>query len=528
MKQLKTIIGVILILAVLFTGCQTETPPEPSETGTEESNGGLNGETTGETGKEDTSAETDASGPPEGDKTAESFWRVTEPLISEFFQKLAPTVTEMYALYNKEALQVVDVEETGTGIAQLSDIVFYEEVSGETLNEVLVNMVAALYAPYLTEQEGRDFTVTEISWQFQNQDILTADEVSEYLISAAWEVWNSGKTYNSYQDCLYTAIWERYSTGGIIPIGEDVWLIPAIEGYYRYEGVDVYSFEDYMAMGGDAAVNGLLPFAKEGETKDFVYLLVKRKGVYRLQRMVDMGISVPAYYGEGEDVPEEFRQLVNVEINQYLERLDGAKADWFAEYNGEKIQMIPAADRGYPYYSDDVAFYRADEGETLGAILAQLSDAMTEKFFAKDKESDFVVTEYYLDFEGQVIQSCEEVREKVIQQIWSRWKIDYPADEPEEFIPYHLYNSDAGLYLIGEDMWLLPRLNGYYGYEGEIWGDTLEEYLERYPEHAKNGMAQTIWFDRGYTYILVKEDDIYRLQRARAEEMLQYLMTMGG
>lgn len=509
MRKFRYVVCIILILSILFTACQTETPPETSE----ESTGERFEETAGETLEAEIPTETEHFGPPEGDEKAKEFWTIAEDMISYYLKALMPNGKDWYAEHNGEMLQRVDVEETGIGVAQTSDIVFYRAVVGETLEDVVFHMLAALYEPYLTHEQGRDFTITEIRLDLQKQEILTSEAATDQLISAAWEAWNSGANYSDYADCLYDTIYREYSASGIIPLGENMWILPVIEGYYRYEGVDVYRFDELEEHGGTAAENGLYPFTRQGEAKDFVYLLIKESNIYRLQRLVDMEISIPPYFGAGEEIPDGFRAMANEQIDSYVAKVEATRAQFFSDYNGDKVQTIPAAEFGSPGMSDDIVFYRADEGETLEEIIVKLSDARMEKFLVKNGSSGFVVTDYFLDIEEQVIKTPEELREILMEELWGNWKGGYPGYAPEELLALGRNFWFNGFYLIGEEMWLLPTLNGYYKYEGRTLEGTFEEYLAMYPEKEKNGMMPFA-LGMGSSYILIKEGDVYRLQNA--------------
>lgn len=149
-----------------------------------------------------------------------------------------------------------------------------------------------------------------------------------------------------------------------------------------------------------------------------------------------------------------------------------AEIDFFADYNGEKIQRIVSeeGDVYTPSMCDDIIFYCADEEETLEEILVVMKTAIMEPLTTPSEDRPFTVTAY--DVSSQ---------EKIVE--------------------------------LEENMWCLPVLEGKYKFDGMDFV-TMEDRLE-FEEPDENGLLDFLRQGSGslFQFILLKEGDVYRLQR---------------
>lgn len=146
-----------------------------------------------------------------------------------------------YEKYNGEQLQRIAVEGVH-GAATSKDIIFYRPDEGENLGDLVLKMLDALITPMMDPDAGNPYTIKEYAIREQQ----------------------------------------------IVKIGDGIWLLPFIDGYYDYDGVDLITMEVYRKSDGDYAWNGLLPFMRQGSDEVFYYLLIEENGIYRLQRAGEM------------------------------------------------------------------------------------------------------------------------------------------------------------------------------------------------------------------------------------------------
>ncbi len=147
---------------------------------------------------------------------------------------------------------------------------------------------------------------------------------------------------------------------------------------------------------------------------------------------------------------------------------------WFADYNGEKLQRIAGTkdDNYSPSTCPDIVFYQVDSAANMESALAAMFKAIMDPLTVKSDVRSFTVTKYAL---GEQKMEPYEGRENV---------------------------------------WILPYLNGYYAYEGNDLvsmdvakqdTDDMMDGMVPFIRQGGNGMFQ---------FILVKEGNVYRLQRA--------------
>lgn len=148
------------------------------------------------------------------------------------------------------------------------------------------------------------------------------------------------------------------------------------------------------------------------------------------------------------------------------------ETDFFADYNGEKIQRI-VSERGdvyTPSMCNDIIFYRADEGETLEEILLAMKTAIMEPLTIPSENRAYTVTAYDVSFQRTLVE-------------------------------------------LEENMWCLPDLEGKYKFDGVDFV-AMEDRLE-FEKPDENGLIDFLrqGSDALFQFILMKEGNVYRLQR---------------
>jgi beta-lactamase regulating signal transducer with metallopeptidase domain len=73
----------------------------------------------------------------------------------------------------------------------------------------------------------------------------------------------------------------------ISQIDEDVWLVPYINYYYRYEGVDEISMEEALRYVKPDEM-GLIPLNRLKDPENYEYIVIRQDNVYRAQKLLDM------------------------------------------------------------------------------------------------------------------------------------------------------------------------------------------------------------------------------------------------
>lgn len=184
---------------------------------------------------------------------------------------------------------------------------------------------------------------------------------------------------------------------------------------------------------------------------------------------------------------------------------ESAGVDWFSDYNGEKVQRVVSADGDdySPAYCNDVIFYKADQDETLDTVIVEMKKVILEPLTVESEERPFTVLAYNVDFQKKLYQltPTPEVPE---------------SPEPIQWISEYDWNS------VADEVWLLPSLEGYYSFDGTDFL-TMEEMLEAEPFHEVASMVS--FFTQGseeqFYFILMRQGDVYRLQRAEGMEKMK-------
>ena len=165
------------------------------------------------------------------------------PMVAELREMQETAGAALYADYDGEGIQVLVFQEAfQESPARRSDIVFYEEKEGESLQAAVKKMIEAMLEPLKQPEEGRSYTITE--YVVEEQELVL--------------------------------------------VQENLWLLPKLNVYYCYDGNDVISMETYREAEPELEKDGRMPLMREGSENTFVYVLMKKDGVYRLQRAEEM------------------------------------------------------------------------------------------------------------------------------------------------------------------------------------------------------------------------------------------------
>lgn len=156
-------------------------------------------------------------------------------------------IVEWFGDYNGEMLQrIAGTEDDNYSPAKCPDILFYRAEAGEKVNEVLSIMFEEMMKPLTVSSDSRKFTVTGYFLDTQRLE--------------------------PYED------------------RDNMWILPYLNGYYSYTGVDIVSMDIAMKDAESSVKNGMIPFVRQGGNGEFQFILMKEGNVYRLQRAMGMGL----------------------------------------------------------------------------------------------------------------------------------------------------------------------------------------------------------------------------------------------
>lgn len=165
-------------------------------------------------------------------------------LASELEETFSCDRSEWFASYNGEKLQRIPGETESLGPAAREDIIFYRAEEGEEPEDAVIKMFDAMMVPLMEPSDGRAYVILEYGFT-EGQPMLK--------------------------------------------VGEGIWMLRYIDGFYRYEGTDLVTMEQYMeSEPGQKLQNGMMPFQRQGSDRVFLYLLLQEGDVYRLQRYESM------------------------------------------------------------------------------------------------------------------------------------------------------------------------------------------------------------------------------------------------
>lgn len=217
--------------------------------------------------------------------------------------------------------------------------------------------------------------------------------------------------------------------------------------------------------------------------------------------------------------------------------LAAEKSLWFADYNGETLQILDGeysqnaqwadGEDFYwyesPMYCDDIVYYRPSGEETVDEIAATMMEAIVDRMTEPSDVRPFTITKY------RIVEKEITSTELALRDLWDdyHWRslqgISDTGDWKEFLKEAVTYDGRAP---IGEDMWyFIPH--GYAAFDGPgLLGMTMEDEISFWPEGVKDGMIpfQAQGGNVVFLFILIKDGDVYRLQRGQG--MIQSLERM--
>lgn len=112
--------------------------------------------------------------------------------------------------------------------------------------------------------------------------------LQDSLIKMFWKMVD-GK-YENRLNCTYDIYAFGYPEQPVVQITENMWLIRYFNGYYGYQGVDGITFDERVASITNyyEVDNGAIALLRDEEASEYWFILLKKDGVYRLERMENM------------------------------------------------------------------------------------------------------------------------------------------------------------------------------------------------------------------------------------------------
>ena len=163
-----------------------------------------------------------------------------QKLTTWFDSELAGNLSKWYDNYDGSKLQIVENCEGASCPVNVScNEVYYKAGKGEDEQDAIIKMVSAMLDARMTESAERPYVITK------------------YMVPEQ----------------------------EMIPISENMWFIKIIDGFYAYEGSHMGTMEERISTGEFVTEDGLLRFVAEGSYEQFYHVLIKKDGVYRLQRL---------------------------------------------------------------------------------------------------------------------------------------------------------------------------------------------------------------------------------------------------
>lgn len=373
-------------------------------------------------------------------------WGTGECDIQWFETELASDFSEWFTEYNGEKIQrIEDCHNDCQGncsVATCCDIIYFKPDAGDDLQTIVYQMIEAMILPRMEDSANRTYTIT--AYDIPEQEFLQ--------------------------------------------ISENMWLINYLNGYYAFEGIDVYTMEECYPKDGD-----LVHFQGTAKDSGWCYILIEKDGVYRLQRYKNMLLEKAerTEYDEGNAVWEgmnfhvweerSWDEIVALYPNhpdvQKIEKdFNSEEADlskWFDAYNGQQWQVIESTEQYEESHTvtgrKEIIYYRTNETD-IQKVLHEMLTVMIDPLMEEAEGRYFTITKYELD----EVQPLKQINENV---------------------------------------WMLRIISGYYAYEGTDMG-TMEEVMEY--EEVKDGMIRFLaqGSDGVFQYLLIREGNVYRLQRA--------------
>ena len=169
--------------------------------------------------------------------------------ISFIENSVIPNVGEYYEEYDGSKLQRLDkYVHQGTNVAYSGsiptndEIVYYRANTGEDEQDAIYKMMECMIKARMIPDENRTCTYTDYAIPEQR----------------------------------------------MIPIAENMWLVPFLSGYYAFEGKDLVTMQEIIDAGEPVTEDGLVSFVAQGGDEQFYHILMMKEGVYRLERLDNM------------------------------------------------------------------------------------------------------------------------------------------------------------------------------------------------------------------------------------------------
>ncbi len=224
--------------------------------------------------------------------------------------------------------------------------------------------------------------------------------------------------------------------------------------------------------------------------------------------------------GKVPEMPEEFKthmeQLLVAARNRmnWMPELAGAdRSEWFADYNGEKLQMIKAEKDGGSALAAfrGTVYYRADQGETVETVAKRMAEAIAESMMLPAEGRGFTITKYLIT--EQNLLSWDDLVASYTDLCWYSYLREHRevgSDLLDEAAKWVEQRSFEGEIPLQDEMWyFVPK--GYYRYEG--YDLVTFETKAQYAGEIVDEMIPLSYDGMDVYFLLVKQGDVYRLQK---------------
>lgn len=193
---------------------------------------------------------------------------------------------------------------------------------------------------------------------------------------------------------------------------------------------------------------------------------------------------------------------------------------WFKAYRGKDLQIVRSEDSyTSPLSCNDVVYYRAGKEETVQEIAQYMVERLVAEMAVPSDRQSFEVTDY------RILEQTVYDWESSLEEGWQTYLWESRGQELtiDDFLWEWLGYADEelGFVPLGENMWYFTP-NGYFSFEGEcLDGKTFDE-LATDPKLMVGGKISLVIEEdpRAMVFVLIKEGEVYRLQRAQAMEKI--------
>ena len=201
--------------------------------------------------------------------------------------------------------------------------------------------------------------------------------------------------------------------------------------------------------------------------------------------------------------------------------LEAEKSIWFADYNGETWQVLEDKEwYDTPSSCTTIIYYRDEQNCDVNEIVIKMAEVLLEGMTEPSELRPFTVTEYRIP--QQKLYTLE-TNLNIMEQVYERSleKGSTPEEAFRSLIASAAYVD--GFMPVTENMWYFT-LEGYYSYEGRSGpGVSMEEAMHAEPELADaDGLIPFVMQGSAqmFQFVLIKEGNVYRMQRADGMRML--------